>query len=179
MSEAKESNQDDAERKEKEAAALKRMKEQWTVMAQKAFCDLLKQRVEQEPPDYEWITRLYEEIRNKLTKILKKGSELRVEIEEAMDVELFDQMIRNKAFNPTDLYKLIHYTFDKCKQLGSAGRDKETDAKLKEITDHMQTGDATFASIVPLYIKNINYCIDKMYYDLEGVSKVLNQNTKK
>ena len=78
MSEAKESNQDDAERKEKEAAVLKRMKEQSTVMAQKAFCDLLKQRVEQEPPDYEWITRLYEEIRNKLTKILKKGSELRV-----------------------------------------------------------------------------------------------------
>ena len=177
MSEAK--KVDDDEKREERENALKRMKEQWTVMAQKAFCDLLEQRVKQEPPDYEWITRLYEEIRGKLTKILKKDSDLRIEIEEAMDIELFDQMIRNKAFNPTDLYKLIHYTFDKCKQLGSAGRDKETDAKLKEITDHMQSEDATFATIVPLYIKNINYCIDKMYYDLSELSQVLHKNTKK
>ena len=62
----------------------------------------------------------------------------------------------------------------KCKQLGAAGRDKETDEKLKEILDHMQSGDATFATIVPLYIKNINFCVDRMYEDLENVSKMLN-----
>lgn len=173
MSEA--TGETDAEaRKLKEEAALKRMKEQWKVMARKAFFDLLKQRVESDPPDYEWLVRLYTEVRDKLTKILKTGSALRVEIEEAMDIELFDQMIRNKAFNPTDFYNLIKYTFEKCKQLGAAGRDKETDEKLKEILDHMQSGDATFATIVPLYIKNINFCVDRMYEDLENVSKILN-----
>jgi len=165
----------DKEKREKE---LEVMKKQWEEMAKKAFCDLLKQRVAQEPPDYEWITLLYSEIREKLTKILKKGSDLRNEIEDSMDVEIFDQMIRHKVFNPTNLYNLIKYTFEKCKQLGSAGRDKETDAKLKEVTDHMQSEGATFASIVPLYIVNINYCIDMMYDDLSHFSKVMKGDVK-
>ena len=165
--------------KKKEAEALKNMKEQWKVCSERAFFDLLKQHVEQDPPDYEWITRLYTEIRDKLTKILKQGSDLRVEIEESMDIELFDQMIRNKAFNPTDFYNLIQYTFEKCKQLGAAGRDKDTDEKLKEIVDHMSSDKATFATIVPLYIKNINFCVDKMYEDLSNVSKILNEGNKK
>ena len=69
MSEA--TRETDAEaQKLKEEAALKRMKEQWTVMARKAFFDLLKQRVESDPPDYEWLVRLSTEVRDKLTKIL-------------------------------------------------------------------------------------------------------------
>ena len=56
------------------------------------WCDLLHDRVKQTPPDFEWIVRLYKEIRYKLTYFLKQGSSVRVEIEEGMDVELFDQM---------------------------------------------------------------------------------------
>jgi len=32
----------------------------------KAFFDLLEERVRSEPPDYEWIVRLYKEVRDKL-----------------------------------------------------------------------------------------------------------------
>ena len=32
----------------------------------KAFFDLLEQKVAADPPDYDWVTRLYEEIRGKL-----------------------------------------------------------------------------------------------------------------
>lgn len=163
---------------EKRKRELEKLKKQWTVMAKKAFCDLLKQRVAQNPPDYDWITLLYTEIRDKLTKILKKGSDLRNEIEDSMDIEIFNQMIRHKVFNPSDLYNLIKYTFEKCKQLGSAGRDKVTDEKLKEIIDHMNSGNASFSSIVPLYITNINYCIDLMYEDLGYFSKVINGDVK-
>ena len=91
-----------------------------------------------------------------------------------MDIEIFSQMIRNNVFKFDEFYHLIKYTFEKCKQLGSAGRDKETDDKLKEIMDHMYGGSATFATVMPLYIKNINYCIDKMYEDLGNFSKMIN-----
>ena len=178
MSEAKEMSKDELKKADQEA--LQKMREQWTIMAEKAFCDLLEERVARDPPDYDWITKLYEEIRNKLTKILKKGSHLRVEIEDCMDIEIFDQMIRNEVFKYDDFYNLINYTFEKCKQLGSSGRDKETDAKLKEIMDHMYGGNATFATIMPLYIKNINTCIDKMYEDLGNFSEMINgKNAKK
>ena len=40
-------------------------------------------------------------------------------------------MMRNNAFNGTDLFNLISYVFDKIKQLGSPARDENTDKKSK------------------------------------------------
>ncbi len=151
---------------------VNRLTEQVKETYKRAFFDLLEQKVAADPPDYEWITRLYNEIRVKLTSILRKGSPLRNEIEESMDVELFEQMIKNKAFQPTDLYNLVSYTFGVCKKLGSAGRDKETDEKMQEIIDLVNSGNANFANVVPLYIKNINHCVDRVYEDLRGVSQM-------
>jgi len=144
----------------------------------KAFYDLLVEKVGSDQPDYEWISRLYGEIREKLTRILRRGSILRTEIESFMDVDLFDQMIRNQAFDPQDLYKLIDFTFAKCKQLGSAGRDEETVAKRQELLDLMNSGTGTFATVVPLYIKNVNFCIDRIYEDLQAFSEKMGNGTK-
>ena len=143
----------------------------------KAFFDLLQQKVEQDPPDYDWISKLYLEIRIKLTKFLKPTSTLRIEIEESMDPVIFNQMMRNNAFNGTDLFNLISYTFDKIKQLGSPGRDKFTDLKKIEIFDLMKN-NGTFAQIVPLFIKNANICVDFIYKDMQQVSKTFSQQSK-
>ncbi len=144
---------------------------------QKAFFDLLQQKVEQDPPDYNWISKLYLEIRIKLTKLLKPTSTLRIEIEESMDPVIFNQMMRNNAFNGTDLFNLISYTFDKIKQLGSPERDQFTDLKKIEIFDLMKN-NGTFAQIVPLFIKNANICVDFIYEDMQLVSKKISPQAK-
>ena len=148
-----------------------RLTEQVKETYKKAFFDLLEKKVAADPPDYEWITRLYNEIKVKFITILKEGSSLRKEIEECMDVELFDQMIRNEAFDPADMYKLICYTFEKCKQLGSPARDQETDEKKQEIIDLVNSGKGQFSVVVPLFIKNINHCVDLIYEDLQALSE--------
>jgi hypothetical protein len=155
---------------EEDENKMKRLNEQIEDTYKKAFFDLLEQKTRSEPPDYIWIEKLYEEIRYKLTAILKKGSSLRVEIEESMDLEIFSQMIRNKAFNGADLYNLVNYVFEKCKQLGSPGRDKDVDKKFNELIDLLKSG-AVFAEIVPVFIKNANECIDWMYEDMSEFSK--------
>jgi len=135
----------------------------------KAFFNLLEKKVSSDPPDYDWLTRLYDEIREKLVVLLKEGSNLRNEIEESMDVALFKQMISNKAFDPADLSKLIYYVFTKCKQLCAPARDGETDAQLKEIVDHMESGEATFSTIVPMFIRNTHVCLDRIYDDIQAL----------
>lgn len=134
----------------------------------KAFFDLLEERVRSEPPDYEWIVRLYKEVRDKLAALLRKESELRKEIEERMDIVIFDQMIRNDAFDGADAFKLICYVFDKCRQLGSPARDKDTENKKNEIVELMNSG-GVFATILPLFIRNAHYCIDHIYCDLRSL----------
>ena len=61
----------------------------------RAFFDLLEQKVAAVPPDYEWLTRLYGEIRTKLIALLREGSQLRNEIEETMDCDFFKQLMLN------------------------------------------------------------------------------------
>ena len=155
---------------------MERIQKQIKDTYHKAFFDLLQQKVHQEPPDYDWISKLYLEIRNKLTKLLKSSSTLRIEIEENMDPVIFNQMMRNKAFNGTDLFNLISYVFDKIKQLGSPARDQNTDQKKNEIFELMKN-NGTFAQIVPLFIKNSNICIDLIYQDMENLSNKFSQAT--
>jgi len=137
----------------------------------RAFFDLLQEKVAANPPDFEWLTRLYGEIRTKLISLLREGSQLRLEIEESMDCDFFNQLISNNVFSPEDFYTLIRYVFEKCKQLGSPARDAETDAKLKEMVDFVDSGDATFATLVPMFIKNANECLDTVYEDIKALSE--------
>ena len=156
--------------------SMKHLEREVSATYKKAFFDLLEQKVAADPPDFDWLTRLYEEIRGKLLILLREGSDLHKEISESMDIVLFKQMISNKAFHPADLSNLVHYVFAKCKQLCSPARDEDTDAKLKEILDHMVLGDATFATVVPMFIRNANHCIDTIYDDIQQLANHKGKN---
>jgi hypothetical protein len=146
------------------------LNQQMDTQFKKAFFDLLEEKVREEPPDYDWITRLYQEIRTRLSSLLREDSKTRKEIEDSMDVELFRQMIENKAFGAVELYNLINHVFELCKKLGSPARDNEVD-KFKFQVLGLMKNNGTFAQIVPLFIKNANECIDNIYKDLNVVKE--------
>ena len=146
------------------------LNQQMDTQFKKAFFDLLEEKVREEPPDYDWITRLYQEIRTRLSSLLREDSKTRKEIEDSMDVELFRQMIENKAFGAVELYNLIEHVFELCKKLGSPARDNEVDKSKFQILGLMKN-NGTFAQIVPLFIKNANECIDNIYKDLNVVKE--------
>jgi len=161
---------------EKKTEKVQQWKQQVRETFKKAFFNLLEQKVSSKPPDYEWLTRLYAEIKEKLMALLKKDSDVRNEINESMDTELFMQMISNDAFSISDFYKLITYVFAKCVQLQAPFRDEKTNEKLLEIIEHINSGDAVFSTIVPLFIKNANYCIDNIYEDMKNIKKNIQKN---
>lgn len=149
---------------------LNSLNQQMDTQFKKAFFNLLEEKVREEPPDYDWITRLYQEIRTRLSSLLREDSKTRKEIEDSMDVELFRQMIENKAFGAVELYNLIEHVFELCKKLGSPARDNEVDKSKFQILGLMKN-NGTFAQIVPLFIKNANECIDNIYKDLNVVKE--------
>jgi hypothetical protein len=154
---------------------VERLNKQVEDTMKRAFFDLLEQKVASEPPDYEWLTRLYTEIRDKLTRLLKPTSKTRKHIEENMDPDFFHQLISNNVFEPKSFYALICFVFEQIKLMCSPGRDKETDEKLQELLDHFNSGKATFATMVPMFIKNANYCIDNLYLDIQNLQKQLSK----
>ena len=136
---------------------------------QRAFFDLLEERVSDKEPAYDWIVKLYDEIRIKLISILSKDSKLRMNINDSMDIKLFEQMIKNNAFNGDDFYKLINFVFETCIKLQSPQRDEYTKNKRDEVLNIMKNG-GTYAKIMVAFIKNANICIDFIYEDLHNLS---------
>ena len=157
------------------------LREQIENTYKEVWSTLLHDKVKQNPPDYDWIVRLYKEIKYKLTYFLKQNSTMRNSIEEALDVELFEQMIRNGAFQGKEFYNLVNYIFDTTLKLGSPGRDSD----VKNLRDEILTAlsnKATFAELVPLFFVNSNTAIDwvhKDLYDVKGnLEKVIKEMSK-
>lgn len=136
----------------------------------KAFKDTIVKDIMSENPDYEWVVRLYSEIRDKIRNLLSKDSKLRKEIEEKLDVDLFSQMIKYNSFTESDLLQLVKYVFELCLKLGSPQRD--TYVKLKEEELINLFGKEPFAIIVASFIVTANECIDLIYEDLENLCKL-------
>jgi len=150
----------------------KQLREQIENTYKEVWINLLHEKVKQNPPDYEWIVRLYKEIRHKLTYFLKHNSTMRNSIEESLDVELFDQMIRNGAFQGPEFYNLVNYIFDTTLKLGSPARDIDVKNLRNEILTAL-SNKATFAELVPLFFKNANIAIDWVHKDLFNVKSNL------
>lgn len=150
----------------------KQLREQIENTYKEVWATLLHDKVKQNPPDYEWIVRLYKEIRHKLTYFLKHNSTMRNSIEESLDVELFDQMIRNGAFQGPEFYNLVNYIFDTTLKLGSPARDIDVKNLRNEILTAL-SNKATFAELVPLFFKNANIAVDWVHKDLFNVKSNL------
>ena len=131
----------------------------------KAYFDLVEEKLTTEPLDYAWVTQLYDEIKFKLIGILKPDSELRNDIEDRMDTELFEQMIRHKAFDYRDLWQLVNYTFDKILSLCAPVRDPYVKAMLDELNE-MMDNEMTIPKVLTKYIEYANDGLDMIYDDL-------------
>lgn len=132
-----------------------------------AFYDVLEAQVSKEEPDYEWLTNLYKEIRDKLTKLLRPKSNLYKEIIDTMDLELFEQMIRNKAFTPENMQNLVLYVFEITSRLCSPARDKLIESKREKLVTLMKSEHCTIAKVVPMFIREANESIDTIYEDID------------
>ena len=127
----------------------------------KSFFDLIDSSVNSEKPDYEWITNLYNEIRDRLSKYLKKDGKTFKQIQEDFDIELFKQMIVMDVFDLNSMLKLVNNTFNWIFKLQAPVRDEETKiSKNKVLTSEPNKMISTF-------IKEAHICLDNIDEDME------------
>ena len=128
----------------------------------KAFYDLIDATVASKEPDYDWIVNLYNEIRYRLIRYMKKESDVYKQIDEEFDVKLFSQMIRNDVFDSTSMIKLINNTFKWVKKLQAPYRDEYTKIAEERVLK------SSFDKIVSEFIKEVNTCIDFIDEDMKN-----------
>jgi len=131
----------------------------------KAFADQIQETLSSESPDYDWITRLYSEIKERLQKFVRPTNKLYIEMEEKLDPQLFRQMLEYKAFTGEDFVKLLNFIFGVCLQLGAPVRDADVCQKKKNLLEKLEDG-ASLHEIVATFILEINGIIDVIESDI-------------
>ncbi len=133
----------------------------------KAFFDLIDQTVNSDKPDYDWIKRLYLEIRDRLSRYLKKDSKSFKKIQEDFDGDFFYQLITNDVFDFNSMLSLIENTFYWIKNLQAPVRDQSSEeSKNKILKSEPQKMISTF-------LKEVHICLDNLDEDMENFIKTL------
>ena len=128
----------------------------------KAYYDLIYENVNSEKPDYDWITRLYIELRDRLCLCVKKDSKTYKQIYEDFDEKLFYQMISNDVFDFNSMFNLIINTYNWILKLEAPIRDQSTiDSKNRVLNSEPK-------NIIPTFLKEIHICINTIEEDLEN-----------
>ena len=140
------------------------------VQMKKAFFDLIDNTVNSEKPDYEWITNLYSELRDRLCCFTKKDSKTYLQIMEEFDVELFNQMITNDVFDQNSFLKLVNNSFGWIEKLQAPERDEFTrEAKTRVLSSDPK-------NFISSFLKEIHNCLDNLELDMGNFLKACEAN---
>jgi len=143
------------------------VKTQLTEQYKLAFSDLLRENLESEKPDWEWVTRLHAELRDRICNLTPNRLDIHADIHDKMDSGIFYSMISHGAFDGANLQSLITFVFSRIRELEAPAKNTITDAKLQEILGLFQHSNATIATIVPVFIQAANERLDDVYNDKE------------
>ena len=125
-----------------------------------AFFNLITDTVNSEKPDYEWITNLYIEIRDRLGRYLNKEGKTFKQLQDDFDIELFKQMIEMDVFDLNSMLKLVNNTFDWIFKLQAPIRDKETEIAKNNILSSEPH------KMISTFIKEVHKCLDNIDEDM-------------
>lgn len=145
------------------------MEDQIEQTMKKAFYDLIEENTNSATPDFDWIIRLYCEIKQQLLYYLKRDSKVYRRIDESFDVELFSQMIKADVFSPDSMYKLTENTFYWIKALGAPERDTEVSEAKQRVLE------APLNKIIGVFLQEVHKCITT--YDNDMRKYILSTTT--
>jgi len=131
----------------------------------KAFYDMIDETINSSTPDYEWIVRLYDEIKRRMLIYVKKDSNTYKSIESSFDKDLFEQMIKNDVFDAVSMIKLVDNTFHWVKSLQAPYRDLSCETAKKTVLSAEPT------KIVSTFLKEVHKLLDFLDEDMKNLFK--------
>lgn len=131
---------------------------------EQCYYDTLYKHMTSEPPQFTMLIDVLKNIKYKLCFILKKDSDLSIEIQERLDEKYIKQMLYNDSFDDQDFYNLAIYVFTKCKELCAYQRDSSIDFMILSLQSKNKQN--IYVEIIH-FVKNINTCLEWLYMDLQ------------
>lgn len=140
-------------------------------VAKTAFRDVIRERMERVPPDYEMLSRLYREIRDRLMHITPNRPDIQKRIYESMDDEIFIRSIQNDAFSPSDMNRLVSYCFERILEYEAPSRNQSTIETKNHIINQINKPVFKFSEIVPEFVLEFHTKMDELEDDIKSIKE--------
>ncbi|KAK3098937.1 hypothetical protein FSP39_024473 [Pinctada imbricata] len=126
---------------------------------QRAFWDVLQDKLSQDPPDYSNAVVLIEEVKeNLMALLLPQHVRLKAQIEEVLDLDLIKQKMENDAF---DIHYYANYVIDIMAKLCAPVRDEQV-AALRQEKDVVPLFKSIFSILDVMNMDMANFTIQQM-----------------
>lgn len=135
---------------------IDRLNQQLKEQFHAAFYDVIAEAVSSDPPNHEYIVRLYTEVRDRIAAVVKPDGPSYKRIHEQFDVPFFEQLLRTNNFSEESMMGLINTTFGWIAQLQTPRRDSELEAAKQRVI----AAGTTMGDMVPVYIREVHTCMD-------------------
>jgi hypothetical protein len=112
--------------------------------------------------NYEFIGKLYAEIRDSLCNFVKKDGKTYQKIHEDFDVDWMKELMKNKQLSNDHLHGIVHMTFGWVLKMQAPFRDLETEAAKQRVLNGFDGEE-----IVPSYINEVHKCLNFIEHDIQ------------
>jgi hypothetical protein len=112
--------------------------------------------------DYQFIGKLYAEIRDSLCNFVKKDGKTYQKIHEDFDVDWMKELMKNKQLSNDHLHGIVHMTFGWVLKMQAPFRDTETEAAKQRVLLGIDGEE-----IVPAYINEVHKCLNFIEHDIQ------------
>ncbi len=140
---------------------------------EKAFWDLIKQDLKNEPQSFTHLIILITEIKTRLQQLTPNNRKLQTEIEEALDPDFLRTLFENKALDPNHFFNLINFLLFKLKQYCSPERDSMLKIFTNETLNKLQSSTIVYSEFIPWFFKEVYKHITYIESDISDFLKQL------
>jgi hypothetical protein len=159
---------------EKDQGAISR---QVTEQFHKAFWDLLRSDLEQDPPKTDHLLSLLEEIKHRVNRLTPNNKRLHEEMDECLDLDYFRQLFQHRVFTMEYLAGAVNFLIsERLKKMVAPVDDAEISEWQIGIEERLSR-NLPYGEIVPEVLKGLYHWIERIEHQLTDLAKrVQNKN---
>ena len=105
-----------------------------------AYWDILKKELNTDPPQFDQLVRILEEVRDTFCSLVPRRTDIHGEIYESIDVDFIRSMAKNNAIDGTTIYNLAIYIIGLVKKFQPREMDEDLENWEKDINTQFTSG---------------------------------------
>ena len=132
----------------------------------KAFWDLIKSDLKNDPQQFDHLVILIQEIRDKFKSFTPNRNDIATELDDVLDDSFLKHLFVEKSLDPSHFLKLIFFLVEKIKSYSAPYLDNDIKLWEENVNAKLQV-EIIYAEFIPYFFEKLYYFLDLIEKDIK------------